>query len=286
MKKLSREKIALVVFVALVMAGLGLSLFYVAALGRNWNVAANNIDDATGSLDGYTAIIYAGLAEEPETALDRAVQRYHNESTQKLNDQGEQGATSTENEVTASEITPEAKDVSQPPTVDAVRTLYLEKNASTLVLDVNNPAMYDEQTVVTAGNYTFGVLYYTTDRANQDRVASKRACVPALPIYDNATQTLVLPTEDDTAPVTYLEQRVAAYEEADVDFVVAIVDDLSVISAHEGVDIVISTQEEGLVATGVSSDGVFYVDAALRDEVGTLLISPSRTITAKDITSL
>lgn len=47
--------------------------------------------------------------------------------------------------------------------------------------------------------------------------------------------------------------------------------------------IVISTQDEGLLPGGVTVDGVFYDDAALTTELGTLLISPSKVITARDI---
>ena len=52
----SREKIALAVFAALIVLSLlGLGWYLVA--GHSWNVAASNIDDTFGSMDGYTAIL-------------------------------------------------------------------------------------------------------------------------------------------------------------------------------------------------------------------------------------
>ena len=33
--------------------------------GHSWNVAASNLDDTFGSMDGYTAIVYPGTAVEP-----------------------------------------------------------------------------------------------------------------------------------------------------------------------------------------------------------------------------
>ena len=84
----------------------------------------------------------------------------------------------------------------------------------------------------------------------------------------------------------YINKRIDSYRAADVDFVVALVDDLSRVNDVEGIDIVISTQEEGLNPVGVSSDDVFFNDAALKGEVGALLISPSKVISAKDISEL
>lgn len=67
MSERSREKIALVVFAFLVVfAGCCLGGYLVA--GHSWNVAATNIDDTFGSLDGYTVIAYAGTVEEKKTS--------------------------------------------------------------------------------------------------------------------------------------------------------------------------------------------------------------------------
>jgi hypothetical protein len=68
--------------------------------------------------------------------------------------------------------------------------------------------------------------------------------------------------------------------------VVAVVDNLSRVNQFDGIDIVISTQEEGLKPVGVSSNGVFFNDAALQGEVGTILISPSKVISAKDVSEV
>ncbi len=52
------------VFVLLVLFGIGLLIAYLN-IGHNWNVTASQIDDATGELEGYTVILYAGTVEEP-----------------------------------------------------------------------------------------------------------------------------------------------------------------------------------------------------------------------------
>lgn len=61
MNQAAREKIALVVFMALVVFAVAGSIWYMN-VGHTWNVAANKIDDAAGSLDGYIALVYDGVA--------------------------------------------------------------------------------------------------------------------------------------------------------------------------------------------------------------------------------
>jgi hypothetical protein len=145
-----------------------------------------------------------------------------------------------------------AEEPKEPLTLSAVRDSFLQKNASVYVLDLSDPTRYIDETIVKAGKYRFGIL--TIDAASD------------LPYYIN--------------------KRIETYRAADVDFVVALVDELSRVNDVEGIDIVISTQEEGLNPVGVSSDDVFFNDAALKGEVGALLISPSKVISAKDISEL
>ena len=68
----SREKIALAVFAALIVLSLGGLGWYLVA-GHSWNVAASNIDDTFGSMDGYTAIVYAGTVPPDDTDVDDAL---------------------------------------------------------------------------------------------------------------------------------------------------------------------------------------------------------------------
>ena len=50
MKKLSREKIALIIFALLVVCGFGALMFYITNIGHSFNVTASTIDDAAGDL--------------------------------------------------------------------------------------------------------------------------------------------------------------------------------------------------------------------------------------------
>lgn len=261
MKKLSREKIALIIFALLVVCGFGALMFYLTGVGHSFNAAASAIDDAAGDLDEYTAIIYEGTAEKKkalnEAGLDSIPEEGINKTLELGKDQAIQSSKGTD-EVIASDIAPKssgdaqgssAGQGSESLSVSKVRDSFLRKHASVYQLDLSDPTIYIERTIVKAGKYRFGIL--AIDEAS------------ALPHY--------------------ISSRIKEYEDAGVDFVIAVVDDLSRVNSTEGIDIVISTQEEGLKPVGVSSDGTFFNDAALVGEVGTLLISPSKVISAKDI---
>lgn len=264
MKKLSREKIALVIFAALIVLGFGALMFYMTGIGHSFNVTASNIDDAAGDLDEYTVIIYEGTAEKKkalnEAGLDNIAQEGINKTLELGKDQAINKSTSTD-EVVASDVVPksgtdaqgsESENKEEPISVNKVRDSFLGKHASVYELNLADPTVYIDRTIVKAGKYRFGILAIDE--------------VSALPHY--------------------IQSRIKEYQEADVDFIIALVDDLSRVNQIEGIDIVVSTQEEGLKPVGVSSDGVFFNDAALVGEVGALLISPSKVISAKDISEL
>lgn len=254
--KVSREKAALGFFIVLALAGLGVLLAYIVTVGHSLNVAASNIDDATGNLDEYTAILYKGTAEEhTETAISPSAVG-DSLSSRELNKRSTQSDTETSSdEVSAEDATNASSDESEearPVSVFALQRSYVDKNASVFVVDVENLTQYNERTIVRAGKYTFGVLSI----------------------------------DEVTAQPNYLQKRVDDYRDRNVDIVVCVVKDLALLDSFDGVDIVVSAQDEGLASNGVLVDGVFYNDAALIGQVGTILVSPSRTITARDATPI
>lgn len=239
----------------LALAALAVAVTYIVGASRSLNMAASSIDDATGNLDDYTALIYAGqAADHKETVVEVA----SNENRLIPRGFGVQSAqerrSSQEHEVSASDVVSasEEGDDTASVSVFAVQNSYLDKQAHVVVLDVEHPLTYNERTVIRAGKHTFGIVYL----------------------------------DEISAQPTYLHKRVKDYEAADVDFVVCLVSDVSLLEEYTGVDIVVSTQDEGFASQGVLLDKVFYDDAALVGQVGTILISPSRTITAKDASSV
>lgn len=252
--KISREKAALGVFIALALAGLGVLIAYIVTVGHSLNVAASSIDDATGSLDGYTVLLCEGTAEDRrETVVDSPALE-GGMSSQLLNERSSY-AGAPEDEVSADDATPDSSDEEQdvrPASVSGLAKSYVGKQATVIAVNVADPREYNKRYVVRAEGRTYGFLWI----------------------------------DEVTAQEGYFHKRVQDYRDLDVDIVVCVVSDLALLDDYEGADIVISTRDEGLSSGGVLVDGSFYVDAALKGQVGTVLVSPSRTITAKDAATL
>ncbi len=137
-------------------------------------------------------------------------------------------------------------------TADEVRASYEEKNAEVLVLDSANVGKYCDGAILKKGGYRFGV--FSVD-------------------------------EDTTA--AQIKKQVKYFENHQVDFVVALTSDKELLEdAASGIDIVISTQDEGLFAMGETQSGTFFVDSPAIGSVGVILISPSNVVSAKVINEL
>lgn len=111
MKKLSREKIALIIFALLVVCGFGALMFYITNIGHSFNVTASTIDDAAGDLGDYTAIIYEGTAEEKkalgEAGLERIAEDGSNKTLELGKDQQVDDAAAGD-EVVVSDVVPKS----------------------------------------------------------------------------------------------------------------------------------------------------------------------------------
>ena len=59
MGKRTREIVALVMLALLGLIVLAAMVWYIF-IGHNWNIAASNIDESIGQMDGYTVILYEG----------------------------------------------------------------------------------------------------------------------------------------------------------------------------------------------------------------------------------
>lgn len=253
MKQVSRDKAALGVFAFLCLAALGVLLAYIFMFGHSLNQAASYVDDATGNLDEYTALVYEGTAENRrESVVADSPGSEQDLFVRSLNKLSTLGNASDSGEFSASDILGAAsaeEDESKPVSSFEVRVSYGVKNASTVNVDVANPQQYNQRSLVRANGHVYGFLYIDELNAHKG----------------------------------YFDKRVADYKKAGADIIVCLTRDVALLDSYEGATIVISLQDEGLSANGAMVDGVFYDDAAQKGQVGTILVSPSRTITAKDI---
>ncbi len=251
-----REKIALGVFAALVVLSLGGLGWYLMA-GHSWNVAASNIDDTFGSMDGYTAIVYAGTAPLADDGAAESAAGAESDGAPEEDGRPDADGTSAQDgsqalsNAAATGASAAASAKKAPLTVEDAHASYEEKGAVVFTLDTVDPTRYSEGTILKKGSHRFGVF-------SVDRPLSVRA----------------------------VERRVAYFTEHKVDFIVAVTPDKAFVEKAEGIDIVVSTQDEELFVMGETVNGTFYVDSPETGKVGAILISPSNVVSAKVIEEL
>lgn len=323
MEKNSREKIALIVFLVLAIAAGGVLFGYIFA-GHSWNIAASNLDDTFGNMDGYTVIAYEGTLDEEESSLSddssekaskdgaaapdsstaekaKGAAGAFSSADDKLsvsdslkqsatssaaNAEGSDAATAVGAASTAgssgssasaatdaadaksadSTATPaagasdaKAQDALPAPlaghkkekadvSLSDVETTYKDKGASILLLDTANPGTYSEGTIVKRGGKRYGIFSL----------------------------------EAETSRIL-IDEKVKYFADQDVDSVIAIVPDASILRGTEGIDIVVSTNDPDASKMGETKNGVFFVAAPTKGSVGAILISPSNVVSAKTI---
>ena len=275
MSPATREKIALGLLTALIVLSLcGLGWYLVA--GHSWNVAASNIDDTVGTMEGYTAIVYEGTAKpQPEkehplaaskgdgakedgasgtTVLNIADSSINGGAGDDASDaidptasddpagSGDLDGSGSDLNATTSTLDPDAPAV----TVSSVAESYRSKQATVLELDLSDLTRYAEGTIVKRGTHRFGVL-----------------------------------SLDAKTPRAQVVTAISALKRAHVSFVVAIAPSTALLDDIEGVDIAIGTNSLDPATLGSSEGGTFAVDAPVIGRVGTILISPSNVVSAK-----
>ena len=281
----SREKLALAVFAGLIVLSLCGFGWYLMA-GHSWNVAASTIDDTFGSMEGYTAIVYAGVDHpKPVDALDGSVggevggedegpvasgpssagdgpgeaagsadpDDGSASGSGTSSDYRVGGASSAGAGASSGAAAPSvgSKALGKPVTVAEAKESYEEKGATVFSLDTVAPERYADGTILKKGEHRFGVF------------------------------SVLEPT-----PVRLVERQVAYFAEHKVDFVVVVTSDKRFVEGAEGIDIVLSTLDEELFVMGETQNGTFFVDAPDEGSVGAILISPSNVVSAKVISEL
>lgn len=300
MVSVTREKIALIVFVLLVFVGIGCLVAYIN-VGHSWNVTATTIDDATGELDGYTVILYQGVAVEEgeeEEELDAAKSYLYDdaESTESNIDPDDAGA---EEESGSQELSGIASDG-----VDRQDASSEEDSGSTLGSSRESSSLIEGNT----GGST--PLFNSSSKLNAVEEKGPVDVTAAAESYqEKGANVLVLDIDDPSRydegtilkrgdrrfgvfsvrfnePLPKVQAKIDYLKEQSVDFVVAITPDKRFVQKATGIDVVISSKSEGLFFMGETLDGTFYTDSPLVSQVGAVLISPHNVVSSRDITEL
>ncbi|MEG0417156.1 alcohol dehydrogenase [Gordonibacter sp.] len=297
MSVISREKIALVVFAGLIVLSL-LGFGWYLLAGHSWNVAASNIDDTFGSMEGYTAIVYPGTKPPAEKTADAADSESLVGSNAAGALPGKTGASESAGSGAASAsgtgVAGTAAGAGSTPLGDEADA---EDGSGT---PEGTAASSDGDEQATASKEgTLGSSSkkepLTVDEAKEN-YESKNATVFALDTADleRYSEGTILKKGGHrfgvfsvTGPVSsiVLDKQIAYFKRHKVDFIVAITPDKSYFEGASGLDIVICTGDEGLFVMGETQNGTFYVDTPELDRVGAILISPSNVVSAKVLES-
>lgn len=260
-----REKIALAVFFGLAILGF-CSLIGYLMLGYSWNVTATNIDDATGSLKGYTAIIFEGISsqvsgkesppsdEEDEPDEGSETNPVEADEPDEGSETGLDGAEGADADSSDAPILHD-EAISSLNTlylaVEDVRESYLEKESEIVVLDIADFNKYTGGLILKKGNHRFGVF----------------------------------PVDRDTSSVE-IRQTLSYLEKHEVDFILALTSDRALVEKYSSIDIVISTNPKDAISSGETSKYAFHVSTPVEGSVGVILISPSNVVSAKVLTEV
>lgn len=249
MVKLTRERIALVVFFVLVIAGAFVLLSYFST-GRGWSVAATAVDDSVGQLDGYTAILYTGVAEPAPEAADEDATVEVDVRADDPDDVDREAGLGLKLLTLAAEV--DGADEGRVYVSD-VREIYEKRGASVLSLDLTDGASrYEVPIIFEVGGKRIGVF-------------SVRERLPKA-----AFKAIVDGLHEDGA-----------------ESVVCITPRPSLIPDHDGVDVVVITSGDHEYAIqNEPDDGTVIARSPEAGSVGVVLLSSNNVPSAKSIESL
>ena len=233
MKKRTREKVALLVFALLVVLGGSVLLRYFET-GRTFNVAATGVDDVFGQMQGYTAIVFDGTYD-PMDALRPAVD-----------------VTSEGEEAPASVGAMVLSELSRPVYASDVRSLYLDKGAGVVTLDIADPSRYEKPVILMAGDRKVGVVYV-------DYYASKK----------------------------HLATLQKEMTDAGAQSLICLVPRLSCLATPDGFQTIIVTDDsQAEPGSGEGSEGVHIMYAPEREQVGVVLLTALNVPSSKVYSAL
>ncbi len=247
MVKVTREKVALVVFFALVAAGAFVLLSYFST-GRGWSVAATAVDDSVGQLDSYTAIVYSGVAEKEPAATSGTVPSSAHESDSTESDK--ETGLGLRLLTLAAEV--DGADEGRVYVSD-VRELYETRGAGVLTLDLSqNAERYRTPIIFTVNGKRIGVF------SVKERLPEKE-----------------------------FRSIVSDLREGGAESVLCITPRPALVSDYEGVDVVLVMQaDHEYVIQNEPDDGTVIARSPEVGNVGVILLSSNNVPSVKAVESL
>ena len=268
MQKRTREILAVLLLVVLVLVGVGAMGYYIF-IGHNWNVAASHIDDSIGQMDGYTVLLYAGTrpdegeGESADAGADDEASPQGGEgsgepqagSGEGSDSSGESAAGSGEGSGSSDEPAAKLAELldEQAADLNSVVESYRDKGANVFVIDAGDLSRYTDPFIVAKNGMRIGLLGVGKSTLRSDVRADAR----------------------------YLSTY-------DVDYAVAVTNDATLGDvAAEGligdVSVIVCDDEDGEFPNGRYCGSTYCVSAPCIGQVGVLIISPSGVLSTKTI---
>ena len=177
-----------------------------------------------------------------ETNSDMEEQEYGTKSAT----DSKAGTNTSAEESASTQSKSSATESKKPLQASEVRDNYVDKGASVLTLDVSDPSIYSEGTIVKRAGKRIGIV---SIEKSLNEVSAKRL--------------------------------LAQFVSAQVDIVVCIAPEASYVKGISGIDIVVCTEDEDVSTTGQTEGKTFIVNAPTVGSVGAVLVSPSNVVSAK-----
>lgn len=292
MQKRTREIIALVLLLVLGV-GVALAMGWYILVGHNWNVAASNIDDSLGQMDGYTVFLVQGTRPLERDAADAAPDLSANQETlsgadtKSLGIQGE-GAIASENNAASSQVGAEQPDLTsssemQSQNADAVAPISEASTQDAASTAASQPAAPTAEEL----NYALSKLVanYREKGAEVVIVRDWLEDSYALP------RTMRIGSQDISVfEVDYPARPAAVRTQAKLlqrrgsDLNVLVTNDPAIEDTYFGnVGIMVSTAHDDDYESGRYSGNSFCVDVPHIGQVEAVIVSPSGVISSKTL---
>ena len=216
----------------------------VAASGAETNDKVASSSESVDSNVSADASMPADSEQQTkaETNSDMEEQEYGTKSAT----DSKAGTNTSAEESASTQSKSSATESKKPLQASEVRDNYVDKGASVLTLDVSDPSIYSEGTIVKRAGKRIGIV---SIEKSLNEVSAKRL--------------------------------LAQFVSAQVDIVVCIAPEASYVKGISGIDIVVCTEDEGVSTTGQTEGKTFIVNAPTVGSVGAVLVSPSNVVSAK-----
>ncbi len=261
MKKQTRERFALIVFLVLIVFAIILLIGYFTT-GRSWNVAASVVDEITGEMESYTAIVYEGTIDSASFDEDNLDDEADGSRFDKSDDSspGEYDLSLHDANSGLKSLLPDIFSGLQKGTENAdakvyvsdVRDFYERKGSNAITLNLDDLSSYYEPQILFSGDKRIGIVaidYYATN--------------------------------------SRISHMTNYFKDNEADTVICLTPRTNLLATYSGIDIIlVTTNFENIPTTGKIMKSTFVLRSPAVGQVGALILTANDIPSAKVFTEL